>query len=86
MGLLLILFYAIRLLKKREKFKINYLTIPLLGLLFFISLSLFQTIRPFMSLVTFFQIGFTFLLFQIITSQIDSIQKFVKIVHIIKIS
>ena len=86
LGILLILFYTIRLLKKREKFKINYITIPLLGLLFFISLSLFQSARPLLSLVTFFQIVFTFILFQIIASQIDTIKKFEKIVQIIKIS
>ena len=86
LGILLILFYTIRMLKKREKFKINYITIPLLGLLFFISLSLFQSARPLLSLVTFFQIVFTFILFQIIASQIDTIKKFEKIVQIIKIS
>ncbi len=86
LGAILIICYLIDIIKKREKFIINYLTLPLLGFLFIISVSIFQSKVPIISLITFGQIIFVFLLSFIVSSKIDSSEKAEKIFNIIKIS
>lgn len=86
LGTILIICYFINLLKKREKIKINYLTLPLLGFLFFISVSIFQSKVPVKSLITLCQIIFVMLLLFIVSNEFDSEEKAQKVFKIIKIS